>query len=205
VAHYRTDGVAADRGFLGCSQYRRVVSCLHESLQAPVRRGEERFSLNEPIWIFAASGALCTGRIKDISLSGVAIVADRDRVLTSGVGEHVRIFITEVGFVAATVVRQSGCFLAVRLDLPACIERDLLIRKLFTAGLDATTVDASAFSSLGAMLMSIWSTKRKDTRVESPAAAAMIPDKLPAQSLMILAQPATRRLADLAAKRSIAA
>ena len=27
------------------------------SLQAPVRRGEERFRLDEPIWIFAASGA----------------------------------------------------------------------------------------------------------------------------------------------------
>jgi hypothetical protein len=38
------------------------------SLQAPVRRGEERFSLDEPISIFAASGALSTGRIKNISL-----------------------------------------------------------------------------------------------------------------------------------------
>ena len=41
------------------------------SLQAPVRRGEERFSLDEPIWIFAANGTLSTGRIKEsLALGG---------------------------------------------------------------------------------------------------------------------------------------
>ena len=58
------------------------------SLQAPVRRGEERFSLDEPIWIFAANGALSTGRIKNISLSGAAVIADVDRALVSKVGEQ---------------------------------------------------------------------------------------------------------------------
>jgi cellulose synthase (UDP-forming) len=174
------------------------------SLQAPVRRGEERFSLNEPIWMFAASGALSTGSIKDISLSGVAFVADQDRALVSKVGEHVRVFIAEVGFVAATVVRLTGRLLAVRFDLPPCVERDLLIRKLFTTGLDATTVNASAFSSTGALLMSVWSTGRRQAGVEPPATPAL-PDKLPAQSLVVLAQPVPQRLADLAAERSIAA
>ena len=70
-------------------------------------------------------------------------------------------FITEVGFVAATVVRYTGGLLAVRFNLPPGVERDLLIRKLFTAGLDATTVNASAFSSTRALLMSIWSTGRR--------------------------------------------
>jgi hypothetical protein len=68
------------------------------SLQAPVRRGEERFTLDEPISIFAASGALSTGRIKDISLSGAAIVADEGRALATKLGEPVRVFIAEVGF-----------------------------------------------------------------------------------------------------------
>jgi cellulose synthase (UDP-forming) len=58
------------------------------TLQAPVRRNEERFELDEPIWIFSASGALSTGRVRDMSLSGVAIVADRNapwrRNATSG-------------------------------------------------------------------------------------------------------------------------
>jgi cellulose synthase (UDP-forming) len=175
------------------------------ALQAPVRRGEERFSLNEPISIFAASGALSTGHIKDISLSGIAIVADENRALASKIGEHVRVFIAEVGFVPATVVRQSGKLLAVQFNLPPCVERDLLIRKLFTAGLDATTVNASALSSTGALLMSVWSTGRREASVEPSAAPALPPDKLPAQSLVILARPAPQRLADLAAERSVAA
>jgi cellulose synthase (UDP-forming) len=175
------------------------------SLQAPVRRGEERFALDEPVSIFAASGALSTGRIRDISLSGVAIVADENRALAANAGEHVRLFIAEVGFVAATVVRRAGQLLAVHLNLPPSVERDLLIRKLFTAGLDATTVNASAFSSMGAMLMSIWSAAGAPTKGEALAAPGPPSDKLPAQSLVILARPASERLADLAARRSIAA
>ncbi len=175
------------------------------SLQAPVRRGEERFALNEPVSIFAASGALSTGRIRDISLSGVAIVADENRALTAKAGEHVRLFIAEVGFVAATVVRRAERLLAVQLNLPPSIERDLLIRKLFTAGLDATTVNASAFSSMRAMLMSIWSAGAGPTKGEAPAVPGPPSDRLPAQSLVILARPASERLADLAARRSIAA
>jgi cellulose synthase (UDP-forming) len=139
------------------------------SLQAPVRRGEERFSLEEPIWIYAANGTLSTGRTRNLSLSGAALLADQDRTLVSKVGDNVRVFIVEVGFVAATLVRQAGQLVAIQFDLPPCVERDLLIRKLFTAGLDATTVNASAFSSLGAMLMSIWSTRRRDASMEPPA------------------------------------
>jgi cellulose synthase (UDP-forming) len=175
------------------------------SLQAPVRRGEERFKLDEPISIFAASGALSTGRIKDISLSGVAIVADEGRALATKLGQPVRVFVAEVGFVAATVVRQAGRLLAVRFNLPPCVERDLLIRKLFTAGLEATVVNASAWSSTGAMLSSIWSTGTRLPKSE-PSAPPVVPfEKLPAESLIVLARPEPQRLADLAAERSIAA
>jgi cellulose synthase (UDP-forming) len=176
------------------------------SLQAPVRRGEERFSLDEPISIFAASGALSTGRIKNISLSGAAVIADVDRALASKVGENVRVFIGEVGFVAATVVRRAGQFLAVRFNLPPCIERDLLVRKLFTAGLDATTVNASAFSSFGAMLLSIWSAGGRSPKVEPLAEPALLTSaKLPAQSLVVLPHRQLQALEKLAAERSIAA
>jgi Glycosyl transferase family group 2/PilZ domain len=176
------------------------------ALQAPVRRGEERFSLDEPISIFAASGALSTGRIKNISLSGTAVIADEDRALVSKVGEDVRVFIVEVGFIAATVVRRAGRFVAIHFNLPPCIERDLLIRKLFTAGLDATTVDASAFSSFGAMLMSIWWAGGRSPKL-SPLAEAALPSsaKLPAQSLVVLPHGRPQPLEKLAAERSIAA
>jgi cellulose synthase (UDP-forming) len=175
------------------------------ALQAPVRRGEERFMLDQPVWMFTASGALSTGRTKNISLSGAAIVADENRALACKVGDRVRVFVTEVGFIEAAVVRQTGRFLAVHFNLPAGLERDLLIRKLFTAGLDATTVNASAFSSTGALLMSIWATGRRKGRAETAVAGEPMQEKLPAQSLVIDARPPPQRLADVAAERSIAA
>jgi cellulose synthase (UDP-forming) len=176
------------------------------SLQAPARRGEERFKLDEPVWIFAANGALSTGRIADISLSGVAIVADENRALATKKGERARIFLAEIGFVAATVVRQSGRFLAVQFDLPPCLERDLLVRKLFTAGLDATTVNASALSTTSAMLMSIWSTgtTKPEPQVAPQVLAAPVV-RLPAQTRVIEPQQQGQRLADIAAQRKIAA
>ena len=177
------------------------------ALQAPIRRGEERFKLDEPIWIFAANGALSTGRIKDISLTGVAIVADEHLALATKSGEMARVFIAEVGFVPVTVIRQTERFLAVHFDLPPCVERDLLIRKLFTAGLDATTVTASALSSTGAILMSIWSAGGR--RIADESEPALVPvqavEKLPAQSLVVLARIQPEQLAVLAANRSIAA
>jgi cellulose synthase (UDP-forming) len=177
------------------------------SLQAPVRRGEERFKLDEPIWIFAANGALSTGRIKDISLTGAAITADENLALATKVGEMARVFIAGVGFVKAVVVRQNARFLAVHFDLPPCVERDLLIRKLFTAGLDATTVTATALSSTGAMLMSIWSAGNRgpEVGIEERSVTLLADDKLPAQSLLVISKQQPKRLAKLAAERSIAA
>jgi cellulose synthase (UDP-forming) len=175
------------------------------SLQAVAHRGEERFNLDEPISIIASNGALSTGRIKDISLSGVAIVADENRAIASKIGIPARVFITEVGFVAATMVRQAGQLLAFQFDLSPCVERDLLIRKLFTAGLDATAVNASAFSSTGALLMSIWSVGTSWSDVEPAAVPALPSEKLSAQPPIVLVPRQTRRLADLAAERSIAA
>jgi cellulose synthase (UDP-forming) len=178
------------------------------SLQAPVRREEERFKLVEPISIFAANGALSTGRIIDISLTGAAITADKNLALATKAGEMARVFITEVGFVKAAVVRQKGRFLAVHFDLPPSVERDLLIRKLFTAGLDATTVTATAFSSTGAMLMSIWSagsSRRPEVEVQKTTISSLATDKLPAQSLLVISTQRPIRLAKLAAERSIAA
>jgi cellulose synthase (UDP-forming) len=176
------------------------------SLQAPARRGEERFKLDEPVWIFAANGALSTGRIMDISLSGVAIVADENRALATRAGEKARVFLAEIGFVAATVVRQSEHFLAMHFDLPPCLERELLIRKLFTAGLDATTVNASALSTTGAMLMSIWATgtTRPEPQPITPESGGSVA-KLSAQSRVVEPMKQAHSLAEVAAQRKIAA
>jgi cellulose synthase (UDP-forming) len=175
------------------------------SLQAPVHRDEERFSFDEPISMFSASGAMSTGRIRDISLSGAAIIADDNLKLTADPDERLRLFVTEVGFVTARVVRQNNLFLAVQFDLPPSVERDLMIRKLFTAGLDATTVNASALSSIGAMLMSVWSTATTRHKAETAAAPSLPVEKLPAESLVIVSRQQPQHLARLAAERDIAA
>jgi cellulose synthase (UDP-forming) len=170
------------------------------SLQAPRRRGEERFDLDEKIRIIGPSGAVSSGRIKDISLSGVHLEEDTDNTADSDnhtvvahAGESIRVFITEVGFVSGTVARQIGRFLGIQFILPPSVERDLLIRKMFTAGLDTTSVDASAWSATGAMLKSIWGmrTEMLERTIDNTSDIADAPpvEKLPARSLLISPQP----------------
>jgi cellulose synthase (UDP-forming) len=212
VINARTDwrivGQSGSLGIAACWAVINIVilffTCMM-SLQAPAHRDEERFSFDEPISIFSASGAMSTGRIKDISLSGAAIIADDNLKLTSDPDQHLRLFVTEVGFVTARVIRHNNSFLAVQFDLPPSVERDLLIRKLFTAGLDATTVDASALSSTGAMLMSIWSAATTRHKAETAAAPSLPVEKLPAESLVIVSRQQPQQLARLAAERDIAA
>jgi hypothetical protein len=73
--------------------------------------------------------------------------------------------------------------------------------------LDATTVNASALSSTGAMLMSIWTTGMTRSEGEIPVEPPPFEpvDKLPARSLVIPSAQQPKRLAKLAAERSIAA
>ena len=175
------------------------------SLQAPMRRGEERLEIDEQIWIVGPRGTISAGRIKDISLSGVGLVADIDRAPAAHDGDRVRVFITEVGFVAGTVVRQRGGFLGVQFDLPASVERDLLIRKLFTSGRDTTNVNASAWLATCDMLKSIWGMRTEmleQTMEETSNVVVAFPiEKLPARSLVIAPQPQPSRFADLAEQR----
>ena len=131
-------------------------------------------------------------------------------MLSAQVGDRVRVFITEVGFVAGTVVRQSGQLLGVQFNLPASLERDLLIRKLFTGGLDTTLVSVSAWTATRDMLMSIWAMRtemleRSEHKVPDVAVASLS-EKLPAQSIVISPQPRVTRLSDVVEqRRSIAA
>jgi cellulose synthase (UDP-forming) len=177
------------------------------SLQAPFRRSEERFELDEPVWIVGSTGALTPGRLKDISLSGAGIVTELPH--DAKLGQRLRLFIIDVGFVAGTVVRPTGDLLGIQFDLPRSLERDLLIRKLFTAGRDTTNVDASAWSVTGAMLKSIWGARAELPAMTSenltPMAAAAV-EKLPPQTLVIPPRPQTARLSDLVeARRALAA
>jgi cellulose synthase (UDP-forming) len=174
------------------------------ALQAPVRRAEERFDLDEPVYIFAANGALSTGRTKDVSLSGMAIKVDSTRALAARVGEQVRVFLPEVGFVEGTAVRKSGDFLGVHLNLRHSIERDLLIRRLFTAAVANATVDVSVLAATGMLLKSIWSAPSAAVNF-APEAKPVI-EKLPAETLIVQPRaPATRLEEIVAARRAMAA
>ncbi len=184
-----------------------ILVCMM-SLQAPMHRGEERFAVDEPVSLFDRSGMLAIARIKDVSLSGIGIALEDNRPLAVDVGQPVRVFLQEVGFVAGVVVRRSGGFLGIHFDLPLSVERDLLIRKLFTAGLDTMTVTASLLSVTTAMLRSIWSARTDLTEtVSDPEASGAAPDidgtveKLPPASLVVRPLRQTARLAELAAER----
>jgi cellulose synthase (UDP-forming) len=176
------------------------------SLQAPRRRGEERFELDEPVWIIGPGGTISSGRTKDLSLSGVRLEAHPDNTPAARAGDSVRIFFTEVGFVSGTVVRQMGQSLTVKFTLPPSVERDLLIRKMFTAGRDTTDVKASAWSVTTAMLKSMWTIRTK--MLESPAEktsdgiAASLLEKLPAQTLVVSPQPRPRHLTGFISRRT---
>ena len=175
------------------------------SLEIPARRIEPRLELDEPIWIFGPSGTMSAGRVKNMSLSGVALEAASDRALSARHGDAVRVFITEVGFVAGTVVRQTGQFLAVQFYLPVAVERDLLIRKLFTSGLDTTNVSSSIWISTSAMLTSIWNLRAeafKSVATQPRDAAIIAPvEKLRAQSLVIPPRSQKIHLSELVKKR----
>ncbi len=176
------------------------------SLQAPIRRAEERFDLDEPVSIFAPNGTLATGKTKDVSLSGVGIKVDPSRALAAGVGDRVRMFLAEVGFVEGNVVRKSGDLLGVHLNLPPSIERDLLIRKLFTAAVANVSVDVSATAATGMLLRSIWSASSAPANPAPGESAVAAIEKLPPTSLVIPPRAPEIPLDKIvAARRAIAA
>jgi cellulose synthase (UDP-forming) len=175
------------------------------SLQVSVQRAEERFELSEPLWIIGPGGVLSSGRITDISLSGAAIEADRDLGLATG--DTMQTFVAEVGFVEARIVRQRQDFMAVRFVLPPSVERDLMIRKLFTLGLNTPPLEISAFSATRAMLESILharTTVGPKARPQPEIASAPVAGSQPeasARGLIVEPELLPRRLAELGAER----
>jgi len=155
------------------------------SLQSAIRRSEERFEIKETIWMLAADDAASTGRIRDISLSGIGVVVDPESACAARIGESVRVFLAEVGFVEGMVVRQTDDFVGIQFNLQPSIERDLMIRKLFTSGRDNSIVDASAFSATTAILKSIWSANSALPNISPAIELPLFAEQLPAQSLVL--------------------
>ena len=175
------------------------------SLQGAGKRVEERFACDEPVWIVGPGNARRMGRLKDISLSGAGLLSKADETINGQVGRELKVFVAEVGLVPGRIVRQDQQFLGVRFALEPGIERDLLIRKLFTSGLIATTVVASAWSATTAVLRSVWSTpsatQEGESEVAVPTKDIVAPAKLAAQSLVVLPSAALNDWTDLAIQR----
>ena len=171
------------------------------SLQGAARRSEERFALDESVGIFGANGEVATGIIRDISLSGVAVMIDADQEIITQDGEFARVFIKEVGFVPGRVVRQTGRFLALQFDLPQSIERDLLISKLFTLGLDTTSDVSSSSAATIAILGSILNVRSHRFDIDNQDAPTPTGERLAAESLVVRPSAQIRRLAELSAQR----
>src|SRR5207247_1030483 len=109
-----------------------------------------------------------------------------------------------VGFISGTVARHAEPFVAVQFNLPPSMERDLLIRKLFTVALPQIGIGVTSWWEIWETLRSIW--KMRSGMLESVAATAAKPagistEKLPAQSLVILPRPDAASLAEIANER----
>jgi len=175
------------------------------ALQGTAQRGEERFAYDEPVWIIGPGSARTLGRLKDLSLSGAGILTNQGRSFAGQDGEPLQVFVSEVGFIPGRIVRHSGQLIGIEFDVGPSVERDLLIRKLFTSGRVTEPVAASAWSATAAVLKSIWAAP---TAVQSPIAEgeaagahASVLAKLPAQSLVVFPHAEQQDWAKLVAQR----
>jgi cellulose synthase (UDP-forming) len=171
-------------------------------LQAPIHRGEERFSIAEPVWLQNGRGTRTLARTVDLSLAGVGLTLAASPPEPYAIGDSVRLHIKDVGYVPGHVARVRDDNVGIEFELPACVERDLLIRKLFTSGLDTTNVTTSVLRVTMGMLKRIWMVNS----LSRPAVAAGTPgpkeEKLPAQTLVVPPLTSPARLSALASERA---
>jgi len=101
---------------------------------------------------------------------------DEDRF---AVGENMLISINEVGTLIGRVARIGNGIVGVQFDHQNSLERVLLIRKLFTSGLDTTAVTTSFWSASLGMLSRLWSANMTynaptQTKVETPVVEELL-------------------------------
>lgn len=167
----------------------------------PIRRAEERFEISEPIAIRGRDNLHLIGRLVDISLSGVAIAFDGRSDLPWLKGDAVQVHVADVGVIRCTVTRVHDRVVGLHFDLPPSVERDLLIRKIFTSGHDTTMVTTSAWRATFAMISRIWSVQ-SNVSLAMPETETSPPEgKLPAATLVLKPSYAGIQLNELAVQR----
>lgn len=135
---------------------------------APARRAEERFEIHEPARIRGGFGT-ATASLADLSLSGALVEVPETVIDGISKDDWVWLDISEVGEIPALVVRTGQGRCGLRFYLPRSGERDLLIAKLFSAGLDNATHNNSEWRVVLSML----------GRLIAPDHAAFNPAPLP--------------------------
>ena len=155
-------------------------------LQASVRRGEERFKLDETVLVLKENGQTFGAPVVDLSLSGAAVAVPPGAALVNG--ESVSVVIRNVGIVRGRVARSARERAGIEFNLPESIERDLLIRKIFTSGLDTAMpeVRASTLSVVLGLLTRIFTLDASlSVRAAAPRPETLREEKLPAASLIL--------------------
>ncbi|MEA2823899.1 MAG: hypothetical protein QOF03_381, partial [Alphaproteobacteria bacterium] len=174
-------------------------------LQLPVRRGEERFEIDEPMWLQDEHGGRTLARTTDLSLSGARIRLVTSPVEPIEVDALFRLYIRDVGNITGRVARVTGDNLGIQFDLPPSVERDLLIRKLFTSGLDTTAVTTSVWAASVGMIERIWLANPATHHAPATADAPIKEEKLPAQTLVLLPTSHAHTLSSMASERRASA
>lgn len=177
-------------------------------LQAPIRRGEERFNINESVMLIDQDGLTVPVTIRDLSLSGAGIKLDADWLARFARGDILGLAIGGVGTIKAHIARIGADFIGVQFDLPESIERDLLIRKIFTSGLNAHTATVALHSVTLGMLRRIWSAKMNVRALPLAEKTDMPPvadETLPAATFVLAPRTVEVTLAELASARPLAA
>jgi cellulose synthase (UDP-forming) len=146
-------------------------------------------------------GGRTLARTVDLSLSGVALSLVASPPEPHSVGETIHLYLKEVGHLPGHVARVTGDNVGIQFDLPQSIERDLLIRKLFTSGLDTTAVTTSMWSVTIGMLKRIWLVNSAAAPVAATANPLPPEEKLPAQNLVLAPLANPRKLSTLASER----
>src|SRR4029077_15262151 len=139
--------------------------------------------------------------VRDLSLTGAGLRVEAVSSAPLRLDAELRLFLKGVGFVRGRGARSGGGFLGCRSALLASVKRDLLIRKIFTSGLDTTAVSTSAFAATVGLLKRIWTVRAeiviKPAEVAGSVASPAV-EKLPAATLRLEPRPPARRLAELA-------
>ena len=167
-------------------------------LQMPVRRQEERFALAEPVILrHPGTGAVSTLISIDMSLSGAGLQAPDGTASPWRPGDRVQAYVSAVGWLPARVARIAPGLVGVEFEHDGLIERDLLIRKLFTGGQNTAADNASTWRVTLGLLKRIWTADMR-IRTAAPVAAEPQPppEKLPAQTLVLAPSERSVALAD---------